>query len=273
MIPRINPPTDNPYDPIGTAVGGSVIPQETLPEDTVVAHGPGPEDKQARRTAVRWAEHLCEPFVDSPLAAGPGKGRRAVFHLDVRLHPDDRDLSRAEWAKVAHCLAYTVGIDTPRDENGCPWVAVQGLPARLDLIATLIRRDGTWQQQPAHLAQRLTAQARRIEQDLRLIPVTTASGHRGQAAAMEPDQLAKVLFQLAEEQSGQLATVRGLVEHTARQPGAADTARRLTLIAHRLHRIQQDLGATAAHLDTRPHRPRAAVPAPPTARASTRRSP
>lgn len=63
-----------------------------------------------------------------------------------------------------------------------------------------------------------------------------------------------VLTQLADEQAGPLATVRGLVEHSAyriaRQPGAAgtDTADRLELIARRLHAIQQDLDTTAAHL-------------------------
>ncbi|MFD4611954.1 hypothetical protein ACFWOT_28560 [Streptomyces sp. NPDC058440] len=76
-------------------------------------------------------------------------------------------------------------------------------------------------------------------------------------------QLASILMQLADEQAGPLAAVRGLVEHTAygiaRQPGAAgtDTAHRLELIALRLHAIQQDLDTTAAHLV----QPRAAAPA------------
>ncbi|MFD5128960.1 hypothetical protein [Streptomyces olindensis] len=67
-------------------------------------------------------------------------------------------------------------------------------------------------------------------------------------------QLATVLAQLADEQSGPLATVRGLIEHSAhrlaRQPGAVGphTAHRLELIARRLHGIQQDLDATTARL-------------------------
>ncbi|BCM71254.1 hypothetical protein EASAB2608_06588 [Streptomyces sp. EAS-AB2608] len=79
-------------------------------------------------------------------------------------------------------------------------------------------------------------------------------------------QLATVLAQLADERSGPLATVRGLIEHTAHraalQPGtgpdtehrAPGTGHRLELIAHRLHGIQQDLDATAARLSARPGR-------------------
>lgn len=81
---------------------------------------------------------------------------------------------------------------------------------------------------------------------------------------------------LADEQAGPLASVRGLVEHTAhriaRQPGAVgnDTAHRLELIARRLHSIQQDLDSTAAQLV----QPRAVpAPAPAAARHTGRRSP
>ncbi|WP_435532594.1 hypothetical protein [Streptomyces violaceusniger] len=87
-------------------------------------------------------------------------------------------------------------------------------------------------------------------------------------------QLARVLTQLADEQDGPLATVRGLVEHTAhriaRQPGVAgtDTAHRLELIARRLHAIQQDLDTTAGHL----LQPQVAA-VPPAARHTAHRSP
>ncbi|MFC4612882.1 hypothetical protein ACFO9E_34815 [Streptomyces maoxianensis] len=91
-------------------------------------------------------------------------------------------------------------------------------------------------------------------------------------------QFATVLAQLADEQAGPLATVRGLVEHTAhriaRQPGAAGpvTAHRLELIARRLYGIQQDLQTTATRLNPS-RRPRTAVPTPPAIKAAARRSP
>ncbi|MFD9967737.1 hypothetical protein ACFWYA_06065 [Streptomyces sp. NPDC059011] len=83
-----------------------------------------------------------------------------------------------------------------------------------------------------------------------------------------------VLSQLADERSGSLATVRGLVEHAphriALQPGAAgpDTAHSLEMIARRLHSIQQDLNATATRLTVPPR----VTAAPSTMRHTTRRS-
>ncbi|MFM9633597.1 MULTISPECIES: hypothetical protein [Streptomyces] len=108
----------------------------------------------------------------------------------------------------------------------------------------------------AEILRRLSDEARRIEQDLHLIPVRTGPTPRPaiRLAPTASAQLASVLTQLAEEKAGPLATVRGLVEQAAhriaRQPGAVgtDTAHRLELVARRLHAIQQDLDSIAAHM-------------------------
>ncbi|WP_308314218.1 hypothetical protein [Streptomyces sp. GbtcB7] len=144
------------------------------------------------------------------------------------------------------------------------------------MIANLIHLDGAWHAPPADKLRRLAQEARRIEQDLHLIPVRSAPPSRPavRAALTASAQLATILTQLADEQADPLAAVRGLVEHTshriARQPGAAstDTAHRLELIARRLHAIQQDLDTTA----TRLVQPRA-VPAPAAVRHIAHRSP
>ncbi|MGC0405267.1 hypothetical protein RKD27_007911 [Streptomyces sp. SAI-126] len=84
---------------------------------------------------------------------------------------------------------------------------------------------------------------------------------------------------MADEQSAPLATVRGLIEHSAHrlayQAGAAgsDTARRRELIATRLHHVQEDLDATAGRLAGPPRLRTALAPAPPAARASARHAP
>ncbi|MEU2781835.1 hypothetical protein [Streptomyces sp. NPDC007110] len=109
-----------------------------------------------------------------------------------------------------------------------------------------------------------------------MIPVRSGPPSRPavRAALTASAQLATILRQLADEQAGPLAAVRGLVEHTshriARQPGAAgtDTAHRLELIARRLYAIQQDLDTTANRLV----QPRA-VPAPDAVRHNAHRSP
>lgn len=261
MIPRLHERTHTPHDPLAEALGRPVSPNEGLTEYTVVAHWPGLDyftldDEQKIWTSVQWAEHLEDPYLEHPFAAGPGDDRRAILHLDIRLHPDDRELTGPEWAETAHRLARAAGIEIPGKEHGCRWIAVQAQPGRLDLIANLIHLDGAWHAPPADILRRLSDEARRIEQDLHLIPVRTGptAGLSIRSAPTASAQLASVLTQLADEQVGPLATVRGLVEHTAhriaRQPGAAciDTAHRLELIARRLHAIQQDLDSTAAQL-------------------------
>ncbi|MFI0711335.1 relaxase/mobilization nuclease [Streptomyces inhibens] len=281
MIARVNERTHTPHDPLSEALGYAVPIVGGLTEHAVVAYWPGLDsytldDEQATWTANHWAEHLEDPLLEHPFAASPQDDRRAIFHLDARLHPDDRELSRAEWAEAAHRLARAAGIETPGDTNGCHWIAVQGKHGRLDLIANLIRLDGTWHRQPADLLRRLSDEARLIEKDLRLTPPRTAAPQQGstRAAPTASTQFARVLAQFADEHEGPLATVRGLVEHTAHriahQPGAAgaDTAHRLELIAHRLYGIQQDLQATAIRLNA-PPQARTAVPAPPAVRSAT----
>jgi hypothetical protein len=281
VIPRIHERTHTPHAPLAEALGRPTSPNEGLTEHTVVAHWPGLDyftldDEQRIWTSVQWAEHLEDPYLEHPFAASPDDDWRAILHLDVRLHPDDRELTGPEWAETAHRLARAAGIEIPGKEHGCRWIAVQAQPGRLDLIANLIHLDGAWHAPPAEILRRLSDEARRIEQDLHLIPVRTSPTARPaiRTAPTASAQLASVLTQLADEQVGPLAAVRGLVEHTAhriaRQPGAAgtDTAHRLELIAGRLHAIQQDLDSTAAHLV----QPRVAT-APPAGRHTAHRSP
>ncbi|MFD5108951.1 relaxase/mobilization nuclease [Streptomyces cinereoruber] len=260
MIPRLHEQSDTPYDPLAEALGRPIPPNERLPERSVVAHWPGLDDYvlDPRKTwaLARWADHLDEALLEHPFAAGPDGDRRAILHLDVRLHPDDRPLTGPEWGEVAHRFVRAVGVEIPGKGHGCRWIAVQAQPGRLDLIANLIHLDGAWHAPPADVLRRLTGEARRVEEDLGLIPVRTASTARvaSRPVPTVSSQLASVLAQLADEQAGPLATVRGLVEHTAhrlaRLPGTAgvDAAHRLELIAHRLHGIQQELDTTATDL-------------------------
>lgn len=282
MIPRLHARTHSPRDPLAEALGRSLSANEGLTEYTIVAHWPGldyytPDDEQRTWTSVQWAEHLEDPYLEHPLAASADDDRRAILHLDIRLHPDDRELTGPEWAETAHRFARAAGIEIPGDaEHGWRWIAVQAQPGRLDLIANLIHLDCTWRTPPADILRRLADEARRIEQDLNLNPERTGPTARPavRTAPTASAQLASVLAQLADEQAGPLAAVRGLVEHTAhriaRLPGAAGTgtAHHLELIARRLHAILQDLDTTAAHLV----QPRITA-APPVARHTAHRTP
>ncbi|MEH0658492.1 relaxase/mobilization nuclease [Streptomyces turgidiscabies] len=284
MIVRVAPRSDDAGEELGEALGRPVCIHEGLTEHTVVAHWPGladyldPDGLDGARVwkSDEWAGHLHDTYRMWPATTDPHGSRDAIWHAGVRLHPDDRALTGAEWAEIAHRLARTADIAVPGDERGCRWIAVQAQPGRLDLLASLIREDGTWQKQPHDLIRKLAAETRRIESDLRLIPPKPPAPTRSAAAARTPSpppaaptaavQFSALLKQLSDESDGPLAAVRSVVEHTAhrlaRPDGSAqlDPARhRLEWIAGRLHGIQQDLDSTAAQLAAAPRRP---VPSP-----------
>ncbi|AVH55684.1 MULTISPECIES: hypothetical protein [Streptomyces] len=280
MIIRIHPRDISPNEPLTEALGRPVSDQEGLTDQTVVAHWPGLDyytldDEQKTWTSAEWAEHLDDPNWQHPFVASPQNDRRAIWHADVLLHPDDRDLTGSEWAEIAHRIARVAGIQRPGGENGCRWIAVQAQPGRLDLLANLIRPDDTWTAQHHQLPALLATESRRIEAELnlrspqgggpdpeqraRFAQRSTASANDASPGAADATtQLAGLLRQLSDENTGPLATVRGLVEHTAHRldhlPHAYGpaAAHQLELIARRLHSIQQDLDATAAALPATP---------------------
>ncbi|MEU7401331.1 hypothetical protein [Streptomyces sp. NPDC044948] len=289
MIIRVNPRDLSPNAPLAETLGRPVSGQEGLTDHTVVAHWPGldyytPFDEQQIWTSVEWAEHLDDPTWEHPFTASPHGDRRTIWHADVRLAPDDRDLTGPEWSEIAHRIARTAGIQRPGDDQGCRWIAVQAQPGRLDLLANLIRPDGTWTAQPHRLLALLAAESRHIETELDLISPRTGGPDPDSAArfarratpqanvADAATQLAGLLGQLADENTGPLSTVRGLVEHAAHRLGrlphahAQGNGHQLELIARRLHGIQQDLDATVAALPTAPATP--ARPTPPPYRAA-----
>ncbi|WP_433549114.1 relaxase/mobilization nuclease [Streptomyces sp. CA-294286] len=260
MIPRLHSRTHAPRAPLSKALGRPVSTDEGLTEHTVVAHWPGldlftEDDEQTLWTSAEWAGHLVDPQLQHPFAASPKDDRGAILHVEVRLHPDDRALTRPEWAEAALRLARAAGIEVPGDDRGCPWIAVQGQTQRLDLIANLNRLDGTWHDPPANVVKRLSAEARRLERDLHLIPVQTGSLLRSAARPLPPAsaQLTSLLTQLTKEDVGLLPQVRRIVEHASLatdqlSPLADDSARRLDWVARRLYRLTEDVAEIASTL-------------------------
>ncbi|WP_215449439.1 hypothetical protein [Streptomyces sp. ATCC 21386] len=286
MIPRVHARGLEAAVALADALDHPVSDRQGLSEYTAVAHWPGldhfsHDDEQPTWTSEEWASHLDAPSWELPFAASPREARFVIWHADVRLAPVDRALTGSEWSEIAHRLARAAGIATPGDTGGCRWIAVQAQPRRLDLIANLIRPDGTWTTQP-DLLRRLMVECRRLETDLGLLrpfharpephATATAPGPDGAAPAAvgATAQLAQLLHQLADEATGPLATVRGLVEHAAHRLGALPhaydpaTEHQLEWVARRLYGIQQDLDAVAADLASTPDRtaPPPALPVP-----------
>lgn len=300
MIVRVAPLGDSASEALAESLGRPVCVEEGLTEHTVIAHWPGHVDYVASNrpdgtdiwTSDEWAEHLDDPCWKWPATTDRHGGRDAIWHAAIRLHPDDRALTGPEWSEIAHRLARTAHLAVPGDEQGCRWFAIQAQPGRLDLLASLIREDGTWQKQPHTLLRRLSDEARRIESDLRLLPVPNTAPRRLRSAVADSlssppvvlsaaMQFSALLTQVSDEADGPLAAVRAVVEHTAQRlglqpdsPGADRARQQLEWIAHRLYGIQQDLDTTAADLATAPHRPipttAQPVPRPPAASARAR---
>lgn len=276
MIVRVAPLGDSASEALAEALGRAVSVDEGLTEHTVVAHWPGQVAYTDRTdgtdvwTSDEWAEHLDDPCWQWPATTDRHGGRDAIWHAAIRLHPDDRSLTGPEWSEIAHRLARTAHLAVPGDEHGCRWIAVQAQPGRLDLLANLIREGGTWQKQPHTLLRQLSDEARRIESDLRLRPVTgvpprAAVAHTPPSPPVVPSpavHFAVLLSQLSNEAHGPLAAARAVVEHTAQRldlmpvsPAAERARQRLEWIARRLYGIQQDLDTTAADLAATPRRP------------------
>ncbi|MEU3402969.1 hypothetical protein ABZ766_03305 [Streptomyces sp. NPDC006670] len=238
------------------------------PGGTVVAHWNRLDrytSEDETWSSATWADHLADPSLEHPLASGPDGDRRAILHVTAHMHPLDRELSHAEWSEIGHRIARVTGIATPGDDAAGRWIAVQGQPGRLDVIASLIRLDGTWSAQPRRLLQTLVAEARKIEADLLL-----HSGHGRDSARQGPapdlehvvsprlptaaSPLAGILRQLAAERSGPIAAVRQLVEEVGRQAAALPdsqtdaAARDLFWAARRLYGLQEQLGEIASRL-------------------------
>ncbi|MFI7102747.1 relaxase/mobilization nuclease [Streptomyces sp. NPDC050161] len=267
-------------------LGRPVSIHEFLNKATVRAYWTGRDqflldDEEVNWTSAQWAAHLHH--LRSPVGSPPGD-RPPLWHASVRLDPADRALTGPEWSEIAHRLTRAAGITRPGDDQGCRWIAVQGQPAQLDLLASLVREDGTWQSLRTDPIRHLADEVRRIEGDFHLHthqPHLTQAPAPPHSAPHLPDatqQVAQLLVQLADEHGGPLATARGFVEHAAQrlaglsQPYGPDAGHRLQWAARRLHGIQQDLDSTATALleQGRPSTPPAPAPAPVPAPATRR---
>ncbi|APE24452.1 MULTISPECIES: hypothetical protein [Streptomyces] len=267
MIIRIHERAADAGPVLADALGKPLTYETALATEIVVAHVPGSDafsadDDPASWTSVDWAEHVNETLTEHPFTVGPGQDRRAVFHLTVRLAPDDRALNGPEWSEVAFRIARAAGIEIPGDDQGCRSVALQAQPGQVDLIANLIRLDGTWQRQPSGLPRRLAFEARRLESDLGLITPGALA-----ATPSLPDTARETAARLTPltDVTGPLASARRVIEIQSQLLVGHPHARlraaghRLEWTARRLHDLDRDLTTTVAELS---HPPAASAPAP-----------
>lgn len=173
MIPTVHEPSTSCVDGLAEALGRPVSGQEGLTtEGTIVAHWHYLDyftDEDRIWTSAEWAQHIDDPHRQHPFPATYRGDPRVIFHVSVRLHPKDRELTPAEWSEVGYRLARVAGIAPPGDRESGRWIAVRDEPHRLDLLANLIREDGNPAVVPRQVHHVLAAECRRIEADLGLL--------------------------------------------------------------------------------------------------------
>lgn len=120
-------------------------------------YGPGKRDEhEDPRMVAAWAPWVPDParspdatvgdlalLLDAPVHAARGSTpAEHVYHVAVRVAPEDPLLTDEQWAEVARAMMSAAGI-APQDEKwGCRWVAVRHADDHIHIVATTIRQDG-----------------------------------------------------------------------------------------------------------------------------------
>ncbi|WP_051836402.1 relaxase/mobilization nuclease domain-containing protein [Streptomyces sp. NRRL WC-3742] len=120
-------------------------------------YGPGKRDEhEDPRMVAAWAPWVPDParsaevkvgdlalLLDAPVRALRGSvPAEHVYHVAVRLAPDDPVLSDGQWAEVARAMMAAAGIAPEGDAWGCRWVAVRHAQDHIHIVATKARQDG-----------------------------------------------------------------------------------------------------------------------------------
>ncbi|REF00483.1 hypothetical protein DFJ69_6025 [Thermomonospora umbrina] len=76
-------------------------------------------------------------------ALGAGTNPQPVFHVVIRLAPDDPSLTDDQWADIAHRIMDSTGLAPyGQEEEAVRWIAVRHADDHIHLMATLARQDG-----------------------------------------------------------------------------------------------------------------------------------
>jgi hypothetical protein len=80
-------------------------------------------------------------LLTDPVVAGIRPPQKFVWHCSVRLAPEDRTLSDAQWGHIARELMAQAGLAPHGDPDAVRWVAIRHGDDHVHLAATLVRQD------------------------------------------------------------------------------------------------------------------------------------
>ncbi|MFE4394554.1 MULTISPECIES: relaxase/mobilization nuclease domain-containing protein [Streptomycetaceae] len=120
-------------------------------------YGPGKRDEhEDPRMVAAWASWVPDParsaettvgdlalLLDAPVHASRGTiPAELVYHVAVRLAPEDPLLTDEQWGSVARAMMSAAGVAPQGDRWGCRWVAVRHAGDHIHIVATKVRQDG-----------------------------------------------------------------------------------------------------------------------------------
>jgi hypothetical protein len=118
-------------------------------------------------------------LLTDPIAAGFRPPRKVVWHCSVRLAPEDRMLSDAQWGHIAREMMAQSGLAPHSDLDAVRWVAIRHGDDHIHLAATLVRQDRRteWARND-YLRCRAAAMDLEVRYGLRRTAPADRTGHR-----------------------------------------------------------------------------------------------
>ncbi|MDP9792945.1 hypothetical protein J2S43_001457 [Catenuloplanes nepalensis] len=79
--------------------------------------------------------------LEQPVRSGRNPPAKPVWHCSLRTHPSDRQLSDAQWGRIAAEAMAQIGLAPHQDVDAVRWVAVRHGADHIHIVATLVRQD------------------------------------------------------------------------------------------------------------------------------------
>lgn len=86
---------------------------------------------------------LDEPLTVRKPRTGHNPARRLTWHCAIR-NTTSTGLSDDDWFKLTREVLDGTGIELDDDPAACRWVGLRNRADGLDIVATVIRQDGSW---------------------------------------------------------------------------------------------------------------------------------
>jgi hypothetical protein len=177
MIPRVHKRGSHTFGLLNYLYGKGTREEHVDPHLVAAWDSFAPDPGRDPQATKRQLQQL----LDQPVQALAESRRPAkhVWHLSVRVAPDDPVLSDEQWGEIARRMVAATGLAPAADEAGCRWAAVRHADDHIHIIATLVREDGR-RPRLNNDAKRSQVEARLIEAEYGLKQLSTGDGTAAQ---------------------------------------------------------------------------------------------